>query len=62
MMFDSLELLDRQRAAALLGVSDRTLDRITDIPRVRLSARRVAYRRADLERYVEQRTETRSAA
>lgn len=61
-MFDSLELLDRQRAAALLGVSDRTLDRITDIPRVRLSPRRVAYRRIDLEKYVEQRTETRNAA
>ncbi len=61
-MFDTLELLDRQRAAALLGVSDRTLDRLADIPRVRLSPRRVAYRRTDLERYIEQRTESRNAA
>ncbi len=61
-MSDTIELLDRHRAAALLGISDRTLDRIEDLPRVRLSARRVAYRRADLERYVEQRLEVRKVA
>ena len=61
-MPDPIELLDRKRAAAFLGVCDRTLDRLVDLPRVRLSARRVAYKRADLERFIEQRTETRTAA
>ncbi len=61
-MSEAIELLDRHRAAALLGISDRTLDRIEDLPRIRLSARRVAYRRSDLEKYIERRVEVRNAA
>lgn len=48
------EFLDRQQAASLLRVSTRTLDRL-DVPKVKLGARRVIYRRADLVRFVEAR-------
>lgn len=60
-MSESIDLLDRKSAAALLKISDRTLDRLPDLPRVRLSARRVVYRRADLERYIEKRLEAATA-
>lgn len=56
-MSDSLELLDRNAAANLLGISNRTLDRLSDLPRVRLTERRIVYRRADIVKYIEQRVE-----
>jgi excisionase family DNA binding protein len=48
---DEGPLLSRQQAAALLGVSVKTLDRLK-LPCVRIG-RRVLYRRADLQAYVE---------
>ncbi|HQT62588.1 MULTISPECIES: AlpA family transcriptional regulator [unclassified Acidiphilium] len=56
------DLLDRKQAAAFLKISDRTLDRIADLPRVRIGLRRVLYRRADLAAYVTRRIETQHAA
>lgn len=61
-MSDSLELLDRNAAAKLLGISNRTLDRMFDLPRVRLTERRIVYRRADIVRYIEQRIEKGAAS
>lgn len=52
-MTTATELLTRHEAATFLKVSDRTLDRITDIPRVKIGGRRIVFRRADLESYVE---------
>ena len=43
------ELLDRKEAANFCKVSERTLDRQTDLPRVKLPARRVVYCRSDLD-------------
>jgi predicted DNA-binding transcriptional regulator AlpA len=47
------ELLDRKEAASLLKISDRTLDRQTDLPRVKLTARRIVYRKSDLMAWIE---------
>ncbi len=41
-------LLNKSDAAALLNVSRRTIDRLHDLPRVRLGARRIAFRPSDL--------------
>lgn len=56
------ELLDRKQAAIFLKVSDRTLDRISDLPRIRIGERRICFRRSDLTAYLDRRTETRAAA
>lgn len=56
------ELLDRKEAASLLKISDRTLDRQTDLPRVKLTARRVLYRRSDLMAWIESKTRQHVAA
>lgn len=50
-------LLDKSEAAKFLKVSPRTLDRLHDIPRVRLSKNRVAFRAADLAAWAESRIE-----
>jgi predicted DNA-binding transcriptional regulator AlpA len=50
------KLLSRSQAAAFLGISDRTLDRQEDIPRIKLTARRIVYKESDLTAYVEART------
>lgn len=46
------EVWDTRQVAAYLGMSGRTLERLAEVgegpPRVRLSARRVAYLRADV--------------
>lgn len=50
-------LLDYQGAADLLGVSKRTVERLTRsnaLPHVRVTPRRVRFRQEDVERYAEQ--------
>ncbi len=37
-------ILNRFETARMLGISDRTLDRLTDLPKLKLSASRVGYR------------------
>lgn len=56
------ELLDRKEAAAFCKISDRTLDRQTDLPRVKLTARRVVYRKSDLIAWIESKTRQHGAA
>jgi predicted DNA-binding transcriptional regulator AlpA len=56
------DLLNRKQAADFLHVSDRTLDRIPEIPRIRVGERRIFFRRSDLAAYLAARTETRAAA
>ncbi len=56
------ELLDRKQAANFLHVSDRTLDRIPEIPRIKIGDRRIFFRMSDLAGYVASRVETRTAA
>lgn len=54
------ELLTEREAADIARLSTRTLKRLAEIgegpARIRLSARRIAYRRADLIRWIETRT------
>ncbi|MGC9272138.1 helix-turn-helix transcriptional regulator [Acidiphilium sp.] len=61
-MTNTDELLDRKQAAKYLHVSDRTLDRIPEIPRVKIGDRRIFFRLSDLAGYVASRTEIRTAA
>jgi predicted DNA-binding transcriptional regulator AlpA len=49
------EIVDRKEAAKFLKLSERTLDRQTDLPRVKLSVRRVGYRYSDLQKWIESR-------
>ena len=53
------EVWDVKQAAAFLGMSDRTLQRLADTgdgpPRVQLSPRRIGYLRSDLATWVGQR-------
>lgn len=51
------ELLDRREASAFLKISDRTLDRLSDLPRIKIGGRRVVFRRSDLLAYVDRRIE-----
>lgn len=55
------ELLDRKEAARLLRVSPRTVDRIAQLPRIRVGCRRILFRRGDLDAYLEARTDPRAA-
>lgn len=55
-------ILSREQAAERLGVSIKTLDRLTGLPLVRLSPRRVGIRAADLTRWIEERTKVRKDA
>lgn len=45
-------LLDRKEAAVFCKISERTLDRQPDLPRVKLTARRIMYRQSDLQSWV----------
>jgi predicted DNA-binding transcriptional regulator AlpA len=56
------ELLDRKEAAALCKISERTLDRQADLPRVKLTARRVVFRKSDLLAWIESKADGRRAA
>lgn len=42
------KLLSKDEAAAALSISRRTLDRLRDLPRIRIAARRVGFRPSDL--------------
>jgi predicted DNA-binding transcriptional regulator AlpA len=54
------ELLTEREAADIARLSTRTLQRLAEVgdgpARIRLTARRIAYRRADLMRWIESRT------
>lgn len=52
---DDDEVLTVQDAANDLAISTRTLARQTDLPRIRLSARRVGYLRRDLREWKQSR-------
>lgn len=54
---DPLAIETRETTARLLGLSLKTLDSETDIPRVRLSPRRWGYRRCDIAKWQEERLE-----
>ncbi len=56
------ELLDRKEAANFLKISHRTLDRQIDLPRVKLTARRVVFRKSDLLAWIEAKTRQHVAA
>jgi len=56
------ELLDRKEAAAFCKISERTLDRQPDLPRVKLTARRVVFRKSDLAAWIESKAAARGAA
>ena len=56
------DLLDRKSAAAFLQISERSLDRIPNLPRVRVGQRRILFRKSDLAEYVASRIETQNAA
>jgi hypothetical protein len=60
-MMDEDELLDRKESAALLKVSVRTLDRQTDLPRVKLTQRRIMYRKCDLKALIKRKVSMREA-
>lgn len=62
MMTYNDELLDRKEAAAFCKISNRTLDRQVDLPRVKLTARRVVYRKSDLVAWIDAKTRQHVAA
>ena len=56
-MADPAPLLDKKEAAQFLKISPRTLDRLHEIPRVRLTRNRVAFRVVDLAEWAAARIE-----
>ena len=56
-MIDALPLLNKKEAAAFLKISSRSLDRLHEIPRVRLTRSRVAFRAVDLAEWAASRLE-----
>ena len=55
------ELLDRREAAVFCKISERTLDRQPDIPRIKLTARRIVFRRSDLLAWIEAKAQIAAA-
>lgn len=55
-------LLSRKEAAAFCKISERTLDRQTDLPRVNLTERRIMYRQSDLLTWIAGKTTPRAAS
>lgn len=49
------DLLARKETAALLRISTRTLDRLETLPRIKLTARRILFRRSDIRNWVNSR-------
>ena len=56
------DLLDRKEAARLCKISERTLDRQKDIRRIKLTARRIVFRRSDLVTWIESKAHPSTAA
>ena len=56
------ELLDKKAAAAFCKISERTLDRQTDLPRVKLTERRILYRASDLTAWIARKVQPTAAA
>ena len=52
------KLLSKDEAAAALCVSKRTIDRLRDLPRVKLGSRRVAFRPSDIAAWAASRLST----
>lgn len=50
----SSEIMSREQVAAYLGICKTVLDR-SDIPRIKITARRVIYRKTDVDTWLEQR-------
>lgn len=48
-------MLNRVETARMLGISDRTLDRLPDLPRLKLSPSRVGYRLSDVLAWMQSR-------
>ncbi len=55
-------LLSRKEAAVFCKISERTLDRQTDLPRVNLTERRIMYRQSDLLAWIAGKTAPRAPA
>lgn len=51
----SEELLDKKESAKFCKISTRTLDRQADLPRIKLTARRIVFRKSDLLAWVNSR-------
>ncbi len=56
------ELLDKKQTAKILRISERTLDRLTDLPRVKLTERRILYRASDLTAWIARKVQPTAAA
>lgn len=56
------DLLTRKETAALCKISDRTLDRQNDLPRVQPTVRRIMYRRSDVVAWIATKTAPRANA
>jgi len=55
------ELFDRKTAADFCKISKRTLDRQADLPRVKLTERRIMYRKSDVLAWIGRKVSTRAA-
>jgi predicted DNA-binding transcriptional regulator AlpA len=62
---NSLRVFDRPATLKLLGMSDRTFDRLVAKgeapPKIQLSTRRVGYRASDLKDWLDQRRQQKTA-
>jgi predicted DNA-binding transcriptional regulator AlpA len=63
-MTQQIRILSKKEAAARLGISERTLDRVRELEmaRVQLSARRVGYREDGINSYIERGGQRHAAA
>jgi predicted DNA-binding transcriptional regulator AlpA len=55
MSYTAEELWTRKQAADFCNVSTKTLDRQGDLPRVKLTARRVVFRKSDLLAWIDRK-------
>lgn len=64
--FESVRVVDRMKACEIVGISDRTLDRMIARgdapPATKLSARRIGYRISDLKEWLDGRRQDVKAA
>ncbi|MDR2899943.1 MAG: helix-turn-helix domain-containing protein [Treponema sp.] len=54
--FGTLEVLSRREAALYLGVCESTLDRLDDLPRIRIR-HRVMFKREMLNKWIDEHTD-----